>query len=114
MKRLLQILALAAVLLWSGTVAAQEQVHFPSLDDNGVGQPATVLDGYLYRAPGDGRHPALVAVHGCSGMFSRSTGLTLPAYRDWAAVLNANGYTVLLVDSFGPRKHGEMCSIGGF
>jgi len=28
--------------------------------------------------------------------------------------LSHRGYVVLLVDSFGPRQHGEMCSVGGF
>ncbi len=102
-----------AVIAWCGAAAAQEIVHFPSLEDNGPGQPSTTLDGYLWRLPGDGRHPAIVGLHGCSGMFGRS-GLPTPLYRAWAAELNRAGYHVLLVDSFGPRRHGEMCSIGGF
>jgi dienelactone hydrolase len=89
-------------------VAAQEQVHFPSLDDQ-----HTMLDGYLFRAPGDGRHPAVVGVHGCSGMFSLNGGI-LPSELAWANLLNSRGYTALLVDSFRPRQHGEMCSQTGF
>jgi dienelactone hydrolase len=103
-----------AALLWSGgLVAAQEMVHFPSLDDNGPGQPATQLDGYLFRPPGEGRHPAVVGLHGCSGMFSRSHEM-LPIYREWGTELSRLGYVVLIVDSFGPRRRSEMCSIGGF
>lgn len=114
MKRLAILVASAA--LWGavGTAAAQEVVHFPSLEDNGAGRPATVLDGYLYRPAGSGPHPAIVGLHGCSGMFSRSNGLISPIYRQWADELTQRGYAFLLVDSFGPRRHGEMCSVGGF
>src|SRR5436190_8991792 len=114
MKRFPALAALIAVLIWCGGGAAQELVHFPSLEDNGPGQPSTVLDGYLFRPPGDGRQKAIVGLHGCGGMFSRTTGLITPIYRAWAAEFNRLGYVFLLVDSFGPRHHGEMCSIGGF
>lgn len=97
------------ILLLSCALAeAQEAVHFPSLDG------ATQLDGYLYRPSGEGRHPAIVGLHGCSGMFSRATGAISPIYREWAAELSRQGYVFLLVDSFRPRNHGEMCSILGF
>jgi dienelactone hydrolase len=96
------------LLLWCGAAMAQETVHFASLDGT------TELDGYLYRPSGEGRHPAVVGLHGCSGLFSRATGAIAPIYREWAAELNRLGYVVLLVDSFRPRNHGEMCSILGF
>ena len=106
----------AAMAFWLGCAeaAGQEVVHFPSLEDNGAGQPATVLDGYLFRPAGEGRHSAIVGLHGCSGMFGRTNGLIAPIYRQWAEELTRRGYVFLLVDSFGPRHHGEMCSIGGF
>src|ERR1700719_3446753 len=91
----------------SAGAAAQQVVHFPSLDED-----ATILDGYLFRPAGEGRHPAVVFLHGCSGMFVRGT--ISPREREWAALLNNRGYVVLMVDSFGPRQHGEMCSIAGF
>jgi dienelactone hydrolase len=47
-------------------------------------------------------------------MFNRNTGLITPLYRAWAEELRRHGYAVLLVDSLGPRRHGEMCSIEGF
>ncbi|MCA8221120.1 dienelactone hydrolase family protein [Burkholderia sp. BC1] len=89
--------------------SAQTRVHFPSTD----GPPATMLDGYLFPAPGAGRHPALVFLHGCAGMFSRS-GRVSARERDWAARFNAAGITVLEVDSFTPRHHGQMCSPASF
>jgi len=102
------ITAVAALLLWSVGAHAQESVHFPSLDGS------TQLDGYLYRPSGEGRRPAVVGLHGCSGMFSRATGAISPIYREWAAELNRHGYVFLLVDSFRPRNQGEMCSTLGF
>jgi dienelactone hydrolase len=100
---------LSALCLLSTMAAAQEVVHFPSLDAG-----VTMLDGYLYRPPGGGPHPAIVGLHGCSGMFVRASGQMTGLYRAWGAELASHGYVVLLVDSFGPRHHGEMCSIAGF
>src|SRR5437763_6302147 len=101
------IVAALAFLLWLSAATAQELVHFPSLDGT------TQLDGYLYRPSGEGRRPAIVGLHGCSGMFNRS-GAIFPIFREWAAELTRQGYVFLLVDSFRPRNHGEMCSILGF
>ena len=97
---------LAAVLLiWGNAAPAQERVQFRSLDAG-----ATVLDGYLYRAPGAGRHPAVVFLHGCGGMFSRITGLINQIYQDWATALTGDGYSVLMVDSFRPLGVDMTCS----
>jgi dienelactone hydrolase len=105
-----RLIALAATLLCalgSTGAGAQEVVHFPSLDDQ-----HTMLDGYLYRAPGAGRHPAVVGLHGCGGMFFQNRVSALEFA--WAYLFTSHGWDALLVDSFGPRQHGEMCSIGGF
>src|SRR5438105_3292995 len=99
----------AVVVFWYGAAAAQEAVHFPSLEDNGPGRSATTLDGYLFRPAGERRHAAVVFLHGCSGLFNRTTGLIDRRERDWAAELNRRGYVVLAVDSFVPRNQGEMC-----
>src|SRR5712691_9069623 len=99
MKRFPALATLVAVLIWGGGAAAQELVHFPSLEDNGPGQPSTVLDGYLFRPPGDGKHPAIVGLHGCGGMFSRTSGQITAIYRAWAAEFTRLGYVFLVVDS---------------
>lgn len=105
---------IAAAALWFGCSGAEAQdiVHFPALEDKGAGQPPTVLDGYLFRPAEEGRHPAIVGLHGCSGMFRPRSSEMLPSLFAWADELNRRGYVVLLVDSFGPRRHGEMCSPG--
>lgn len=103
--------ALLLIVFWASLATAQDVMHFPSLDQNGANEPATMLNGYLFRPAGDGPHPAVVGMHGCSGM-AGVNGM-FPIYRQWGAELARDGY-VFLLDSFGPRQHGEMCSIGGF
>ena len=92
---------------------AQETVYFPSYWDNGADQPATTLDGYLFRLAGTGPHPGIVRLHGCSGMAQRSTGAILPIFPAWGTEFARLGYVFLLVDSLRPRQHREMCSVGG-
>jgi dienelactone hydrolase len=86
-----------------------EQVHFASIG----GPRATTLDGYLFRAEGAGRHPAFVFLHGCGGLFNRQKAIN-SRERDWAARMTAWGISVLMVDSLGPRHHGEMCAPANF
>jgi dienelactone hydrolase len=104
------VLGLLALLAGPGCAGAATPVlvQFPSLDE-----AATVLDGHLVRPDGDGRHPALVLLHGCGGLLTR-TGTIESRQSDWAHRLAALGYGVLMVDSFGPRHQGEMCSPGGY
>ena len=54
MKRLVAFAVAVIVFAWANAATAQEIVHFPSLEDNGPGQPSTTLDGYLFRPPGEG------------------------------------------------------------
>jgi len=118
MKRHAALVILVAVFICGiaglRAALAQELIHFPSLEDNGPGQPATMLDGYLFRPNGTGPFPAIVGLHGCSGMFVRGTSALWPTYQAWGPELARYGFMFLLVDSFGPRRHGEMCSIDGF
>lgn len=107
--------ALLAALLWTTAAAAQQAVSFPSAGDNGAGVPPTTLTGYLFRPAGNGPFPAIVFAHGCYGMFARGSAGAFGS-RDifWATTMSQQGYVVLMVDSFGPRQHGEMCSQSGF
>jgi dienelactone hydrolase len=108
--QLAPLLAAGWLFLWLGVAAAQELVHFPSLEDNGPGRSPTTLDGHLVRPTGEGRHPAVIFLHGCGGLFDRTNGFIEPGERDWAGELSRRGYVVLMVDSFGPRNQGETCS----
>jgi dienelactone hydrolase len=98
------LLTAALLIAWTNRACAAEHVQFRSLDS-----ASTLLDGYLDRAPGPGRHPAVVLLHGCGGMFNRRTGLISALKRDWVAALN-RGYSVLMVDSFRPRGVDLTCS----
>jgi len=83
------------VLFCGGCPAAAQQahtvVHFPSLDDN------------------DGRHSALVFLHGCGGLIH--DGDLDERETSWAGELNRLGYAVLMVDSHWPRGIGSTCSL---
>jgi dienelactone hydrolase len=112
--RFARFLAAALLLLRCTAAAAQEPVHFSSLEDNGPGHSPTMLDGYLFRPAGEGKRAAVVFLHGCGGLFSRASGFINPRELDWARELTQRGAAVLMVDSFGPRNQGEMCSQRGF
>ena len=84
---------------------ALETVHFPSLD--GV----TNLTAYLGRHPGDAPRPAVVLMHGCSGL-RNAEGRIFGSQRAWMRALFARGYDVLTVDSAGSRGFGQTCSAG--
>jgi dienelactone hydrolase len=99
------LIVAATFFIWGNAAKAQERIQFRSLESG-----ATVLDGYLYPSIGAGRHPAVVFLHGCSGMFDRNTGLISRLERDWASVLNGDGYSVLMVDSFRPRSIDQTCA----
>jgi dienelactone hydrolase len=84
---------------------ALETVHFASLDGK------TNLTAYLGRHPGDAPRPAVVLMHGCSGLLN-ANGRIIPLYRAWMRALFAKGYDVLTVDSAGSRGFGQTCTAG--
>ena len=72
--------------------------------------PADVIDGYLTRPEGAGPFPAIVHLHGCSGLpaaFKAGTDKGL-----WSARLAGWGYVVLAVDSFTTRGIAQACPGG--
>jgi dienelactone hydrolase len=111
-RRLLALAACALVLGASGAARAQgyeaERVEFPALAPF-EGSPV-VLEGLLYRPLGEGPFPALVLLHGCGGMYTRS-GFVTASYRHWAELLVREGYVALLVDSFNPRGYERICEL---
>lgn len=117
--------ALLAVLLCfpltaqTAHAATAERVSFDSLDiDPETGQPVVISALYFRPAANaldtSGKTPAVVALHGCGGMYS-----TAPSRRDrltvrhqaMADLLVAEGYAVLFPDSFNPRGRREVCSL---
>ncbi|MES2563978.1 MAG: dienelactone hydrolase family protein [Pseudomonadota bacterium] len=100
--------ALAACLMVGVThapAATPATVSFASADGK------TELTGYLYMPDGVPPYPAIIMLHGRSGLYSSLkrgtyTAETLSArHRMWGELWAKYGYVALLVDSFGPRGH---------
>ncbi|MBV8536676.1 MAG: dienelactone hydrolase family protein [Alphaproteobacteria bacterium] len=121
-RLLLWVLALqlAALSALGAPAAEPETVHFPSASMPPTplqlrlarerGRPPVrgggdALIGYLYRPPGAGPFPAIVVLHGCSG-------LPLPGMNQVVAPFVADGYVVLAVDSLATRRVREPCATG--
>lgn len=103
MSRVRLLAALAAATALAGPLRA-EPVPITSLD-------GTVIAAHWLPAPGGGTGPAVLALHGCGGLYNRD-GRTLDArYPEYAARLHAAGVHVLLTDSFTPRGARQICSV---
>jgi len=73
--------------------------------------PADIIVGYLTKPQGDGPFPAIVHLHGCSGLpkaFKEGTDKG-----QWSEQLAAWGYAVLVVDSFTTRGIAQACTTAG-
>lgn len=113
MRLTLVFVALLAVSTACGDAAAQQKVQFPALDGKDGAAP-TELAGYLFRPNGPGPHSAIVFMHGCGGLFSRTTNAILSRETAWRQQLVDKGFVVLMVDGFTPRDTVEMCSRTSF
>ncbi|MBI4207894.1 MAG: dienelactone hydrolase family protein [Betaproteobacteria bacterium] len=85
-----------------------EWVEFPAL--KAFNGEAVQLSALQFRPKGSGPIPAVVLLHGCSGMYTPS-GYITASYRRWAEMLSEEGYVALLVDSFRPRGHWSICEL---
>ncbi len=91
---------LAAAILISAATAARaegfdERVTVPSLD-------GTALSAVFVPRTGPGPHPAVVMLHGCAGLFTKS-GKIASRETAWMRILSDAGYVVLAPDSFVSR-----------
>ena len=94
------------LLLLSAPVAAQhvsgaEQVRFFSRDES------QLLGWWM---PAARRWPAIIALHGCLGLYGRKGDLN-ERNRAMAQLLHERGFHVLFVDSFTPRGFKELCTV---
>src|SRR5258706_12728268 len=92
---LLIALALSAAAV---AASAQQSVNFTSLDGT------TNLTAHLSRPEGDAPRPALVLMHGCSGL-PNAKGRILPIYQAWMRALVGRGNPVEL-KSYPSAVHG--------
>lgn len=97
------VFAVVATVANTCFAAGLERVRFLTLAGG-------TINGYLLRPDGAGPFPAVVALHGCGGLWKRKGGLT-SRHADWAYRFRAAGYAVLFPDSFGSRGHGSLCKI---
>lgn len=61
-------------------------------------------------AAGTGRRPAIIALHGCSGLYNRR-GQFDDRYTWYAERWNSAGWHVVAPDSFGSRGQGAICAL---
>lgn len=102
LSRPVTVAALCLSALAYAPAQAMESVSFASRD-------GTMLTGMLARPEGPGPFPAVVAMHGCSGLWTGSGRLSARE-ADWSQRLVEAGYVVLLPDSFRPRGLGALCN----
>lgn len=70
----------------------------------------TKLTAELFRPEGPGPFPAVVALHGCGGLYTRNKSDLSARHRDWADRLVQAGYAVMFPDSFSSRGFDEICT----
>ena len=79
-------------------------------DDVEIRSGELTLHAVLFKPEGAGPFPAVVALHGCSGLMRRP-GQLGTRYRDWAERLVAAGFAVLFPDSFTARGIASQCTV---
>jgi dienelactone hydrolase len=93
----MRVLAALLGLLLAGTAQAQPlPFNAETVGPQGTGAPHR-----LFLPVGSGPHPAVVVMHGCSGI--------TPTNRTWAERLAQNGFVAVLPDSFRPRGETNVC-----
>ncbi len=103
----------ALALLVPASRPAQSQsppAGFEVIEFSVGGGRAATLKAYLRRPAGTARAPAIVALHGCGGLFG-SAGRFSARELDWAEAWVGDGYAVLFPDSFNPRGYREICRL---
>lgn len=105
MKTLGMVLLALALPLSAATL---QPVEFESRERDSQGLRLRIAGQFAHPLPGTAA-PAVAMLHGCSGMRLRSGEVTAH-FGDVADLLLAEGYAVLLVDSFTPRGLREICT----
>ena len=83
-----------------------EKITFESKTPNH--RPLT-LTGVLMKPEGKGPFPAIILLHGCAGMYTKSKS---NIYHAWVTRLVSWGYVTFQVDSLGPRNQTSICGNG--
>ena len=97
-------LAVILALIFAPTAQAEERVQFQSLEGK------LTLMAFLDRPARAEPAPAVVMLHGCSGLGAAKGPFAI--YRDWRDFFTDKGYVTLMVDSAASRGFGQTCTIG--
>jgi dienelactone hydrolase len=100
----------ALLLALAGAVALAQ----PALDADASRITLPLADGsaisaHWFALEGDAPRPAVVALHGCGGLWDGKTDRFEQRYIDYVARLHAAGFHVLLPDSFSARGERSIC-----
>lgn len=87
----------------AGRAQGFEPVTFASAD-------GTTISALFAMPAGNAPFPAVILLHGCGGR-DRANGTLLPRHEEWAELLLAKGYAVLLPESFASRGKGSQCAV---
>jgi len=112
-KRLIALSAVALAIFNRAPMADEPRVD-PSLSPHRISITSgdgSEVSGYLYRPKEAGRRPAVVMLHGCSGLLTKKYGRLKSRERAWRDSFLAEGYVVLLLDSFTARGYRSICKI---
>src|SRR5665213_4585720 len=109
-ENLMRLLSATAFLTLFAVAFAAHAAPLPAPRQVDIPSGNAVLHAQLYKPNGAGPFPAVIALHGCGGLGSRSEAV-LPRYRDWAEQLLKEGKAVLLPDSYGSRELGPQCRV---
>ena len=104
-QRLLAVLLLGVGM--ASALAQPQSVVVPSLDAPQA--VAAQLPGHWFAADAGSDRPAVVLLHGCGGAYD-SKGRLGQRFVDYAAMLNAEGWHALVLDSLTPRGEKEVCT----
>jgi dienelactone hydrolase len=96
------LLAKIGLALASSPIFAADWVTFP-------GRQQVEIKALVMKPGGNGPFPAIVAMHGCSGLFT--AGKLNARHQDWANRLVQAGFVVVMPDSLGSRRLGSLCNI---
>ena len=99
-----QVLSLMLILWFAVQFSFAESVTFKSTSKIEDGTPL-MLTGILTKPEGNGPFPAVVLLHGCSGLEDGKV-----RNEAWSNRLVKWGYVTLQVDSFGPRNISNICT----
>jgi dienelactone hydrolase len=99
-----QILLAMLILGIAVQLGFADPIKFKSTSTDKDGKPLS-LTGILTKPEGDGPFPAIVLLHGCSGLQHSKSRSEL-----WSNRLLSWGYVTLQLDSFGPRNVSNICT----